>query len=258
MSYLWKLLFILLLLGADLIANANNNNDTNNDIDNENEEVCDQELIHITANYDKSFILCLETNESKRKIEGFRYNTYHKDTQEFIKGKTYNGDDLGLNDCTHTPSNEVSQKIPLANRDSQPSFSSAPQNELPQPVPEVEDNVNSDSCTSDYRIDITFKFNFALYLQSRSFSIYQGGDLYFSYLSSPTDRTYETLGLRLSRHDDNWSLTDLDNHRVTALDVDLNKRWYSGYIPFGINSMLPILYREEEEEDEEMKPAGDQ
>ena len=245
MSHLrWGLLLILLLgVGYNnLIASENDSNNVNNDTDSENEEICDQELFYITSNYgDKFYILCLETNEDNRRITGIRYNTYHEKTREFIKSKVYNEDDLGFNDCIHASSNEPHQE-PLTNQN--PSSNNTSQNHLSKLNSKNTNNTLSTDCISSQTTNIG-SFD-VLYFQTSHFSVYQGGDLYFSYLSSPFDSSYESLGLRLSKQNDRWTLTDLNNQRVRALNFDLNKPWYLiNKFPSGINSILPI-YEERE------------
>ena len=234
-----------------LMANENNNGNTN-----ENEEVCDQELVHITANYGNNFyVLCLETDEDNR-ITGFRYNTYHEETEQFIKSKSYNGSELGLYNCTNHHSNEAPHEISLANRNFQASLDNATQNDLSRSILGIRNNnddTTSENCISNQTINIGSKFGFrALYFQTSYFNFYQGGDLYFTYLSSPFDHSYEQLGLRLSKYEDRWILSDIENQRVMALSVEMNRSWLVlKMFPTGINNIRPIYEDEKELEGSE-------
>ena len=205
-----------------LIANENSDRNANNkSIDNENEEVCDQELVYITVNFgDKFYILCLETDENHR-IKGLRYNTYHKETHEFIRSRIYNEDDLGLHDCIS--SDEIANGISLSSNDF------------------IIGN-NTAGCTSSQRINLASKFGFNfLNLQTSHFNVHQGGNLNFSYIAYPMDRSHERLDMRLFRYNDEWRLGDIDNQRIITLDVELNRVWlFFKKIPVGIDKIHPI------------------
>ena len=244
MSCLRRVLLILFVLsvGHDRLMAYENNNEG------EEEETCDQELAHITVvnSGNNCYVFCLETDENNR-IKSFRYNTYDKDTHEFIESKVYDEEDLGVSSCTYPHSGETNETF-LANQDTQLPLSSAPRAELSRRVLGIKDNgTNSDNCISNQTVNIGSKYGFrALYLQTSYFNFYQGGDLYFTYLSSFLDKSYETLGLRLSRHNDEWILSDIDNQRVRALEVEMYKSLFLfGIIPLGIKSIRPI-YAEED------------
>ncbi len=250
----WIFLSVFLLflsIGHNkLIANGNNDRNTQRGelFNNESEEICDQRLAHITADYGGNFyVLCLETDENNR-IKGFHYNTYRRKTSEFVNGKAYNEDELGLHNCTPSHLNKVSHEMPLRNQNSQATLNNTNtvsnqlslNNDVNFPV--AGDNTNFENCISNQTIDMGSTIGFsALYLQTSHFSVDQGGYLYLTYLSSPFDRSYETLGLHLFKYNNNWILSDLNNQRITALDVDLNKPWYLiKALPSGINDIRPI------------------
>ena len=240
MGHLRWVLFILFVLsvGYDgLMAYENNNED---------EEICDQELAHITVvNYgNKFYVFCLEIDENNR-IKGFRYNAYNEDTHEFIKSKAYGDKDFGVNNCEYPGLGETNE-IFLANRDTQLPLNSTDRAELSRRVLGIQDPIdtNSDDCISNQTIDLGSKYGVrALYFQTSYFNFYQGGDFYFTYRPHSFGGSYERLGLRLSRHNDEWRLSDINNEKVTALEVEMYRPWFSVRIPLGIQSIR--LYVEE-------------
>ena len=48
-----------------------------------------------------------------------------------------------------------------------------------------------------------------LYFQTSYFDTDQGGDLYLDYLAFPCDRSYERLGLRLFKSNNEWMPSDV-------------------------------------------------
>ena len=247
------LLYILLFLsfGYNKTMANENQSATNEPTNNEDEEICDQELAQITiVNYgDKLYVLCLETDENNR-IKGLRYNTHHEETLEFLESKIYHKDQLGLelHGCTPSYLAETSHETPLANQDLKAPLNSADQNELSRAVLGIEDNTNPKSCISSRRINIDrLKF---LRLQTSHFNAYEGGDLSVGYRSHLVDFSYERLYLRLSKYNDEWILSDIDDHRVRALDVEINRPRLLFGAPFGIKS-IQLIYEEDELERED-------
>ena len=220
-----------------LIANKNATSISHGNDD--EEEICDQRLVHITTDYgDDFYIFCLETDENNR-IKNFRYNTYNKETHDFVKSKVYNESELKLNHCIPSNSNERYSKVFLESQNSQylNNTNQVFNDELYELDLENQDN-SVNSCASGWRVSMASKWGYDfLYLQTSYFDADQGGDLYFDYLSSPSDRSYERLGFRLFKHDNRWVINDVrNNQRIDTLDVKINRFWITG-IPIGITSI---------------------